>query len=202
MKKLAIMAILATAALAASAADISAVVKYDYDNASNAGTTVAANRSVVGLKYTLDGQLGAVDAGLANSRISLGNTTVNGVGYDVGYSNGVKLGAVGVNGRVGYTTYDIASIAGQHVSANAISYAAEVTYPLNSTFTAFAGVENLRGAVVAGPVTQYASANRYTIGTDIAVSKNTALRVGYARVDANGTGVVTNGLTTAFSYKF
>jgi hypothetical protein len=199
MKKLFIVAALALASVAATAGELSASVKYDYDRAEGS-PWLSGHRQVTGLKYNF-GALGAVDGGLAVSDVVVSSARVNGVGYDVGYSNGFKLGSLGFNGRVGYTHYGFAEFQGQNLSANVVSYKVEATLPLSAKVTTFVGAEHLDGQL-SGVSTDSASANRYTIGADFAVAKNTALRVGYARLDQNGDGRVGNGLTSAISYKF
>lgn len=226
MKKTLILATLALASLAASAVEVTGTVKYDYDRFENTPTWLSQHNVVVGAKVGF-GAAGAVDAGFVTNQIVTG-TRSNQVGYELGYSNGLKIGSLGLSGRIAYRHQDLnnAATAGSIVGvafANAIDgslnqtrYSVEVTYPLSSTVTGFVGGEHIStrtsgrllalatdGEVVVAAVVQGAvdtSANRFTVGADFVLSKNLSLRAGYAY--AKSEGYRSNGLTTAVSYKF
>jgi predicted porin len=199
MKNLAIIAILATVAGMASADEISAFVKNDYDTAAHTSTSV--DRAVVGAKYNFGGNLGAVDGGVALANVHVNSVSDNAVGYDIGYSNGVTVGPVALTGRIGYTHSNFNNVGYvRDISSNVAHYAVEAALPVTSVFTGFIGAERLHGQVYVDNLSGNGNANRYTAGTDIAVSKNVDVRVGYARTEFSGGNA--NGITTNVSYKF
>jgi hypothetical protein len=184
MKKTVFGAVLALAAVAASAADLTGFVKYDYDKAES--VALSNHLGAVGVKAAY-GAAGAVDVAVLGDRsYTPGRQTQ--AGYEIGYSNGVKLGAVGLNGRVAFAHLI-------ETKTDAFRVAAEGTLPVTQTVTAFAGVEHFRED-------NTAVANRFTVGADFAVSKAVSIRAGVARTNVTGSSLVGNGLTTAVSYKF
>jgi len=189
MKKLAIMAALVVSSMAASAVEYSAFTKYDYDRLSD-HHSVSAHRAVVGLKADFN-KWGALDAGVAHGRVSAFGHSENGNGYDIGYSNGVSIGKLGLSARVGASKFDDVKLR---------SLALEASHPLNDRVTGFIGAEHLRGTI--DGFSGHAGANRVTLGTNIALNTHTTFRVGYAHTDVNGSDLSGHGLTSALVYKF
>jgi hypothetical protein len=189
MKKLAIMAALVVTSIAASATDYSLFAKDDYDRIS--GHPISVNRAVVGAKADFK-QFGALDLGFADGRASYTSAhSSSGTGYDVGYSNGVSFGRLGFSGRVGASKFGEVRLR---------SLALEASYPFSQRVTGFVGAEHLRGTV--DHVRGHENAMRYTIGTNLGLTPNTTLRVGYARTEVNHSNASANGFTTALVYKF
>lgn len=201
MKK--IFATLALAALAtAASAQVTGSVKYDYDRVESGAVYGAGHRITTGLQYGLGGALGAVDAGFVAGQLVIGGNRANANGFDIGYSNGIKLGTVGLNGRVGYSELRSGRVQGIGSGVLArTSVAVEGTLPVTTTVTAIAGYEYSDIRVSGnGSLLADGSANRFTVGAEVAVTKNVSVRAVYARTRAEGQDA--NGLTTAVSYKF
>ena len=204
MKKSILFAALVLAA-SASFAQVTGFVKYDYDRAE--GTPqFSVHRSSTGLKYDFGNGAGAIDVATAGGQLVIGGDRVNGLGGDIGYSNGVKFGKFGLNGRIGYTRYEAGTVGtvGRNTHVESWHYSVEGSYPVSTAVVAFAGVEHINGKIsttIADEQLQYSSSgNRYTVGADIAVTDKLSARVGFARAVAFGhTG---NGITTALNYKF
>lgn len=199
----------------ASAGDLSTVVKYDYDRAQNLPVWASTHTGSAGLKYDIGGSIGAVDASAVGEELVSG-TRSNTIGYEVGYSNGLSIGPVGLSGRVGYRQLQANNVVvsysnvGVDLNGHLQSWrlSAEATLPVTSNVTGFVGFErDLNKATgtanfVSGSVKFDDS--RYTIGADVALTSRLSLRAGYAREQFNivSQQIHTNGLTTAVSYKF
>ena len=188
MKKFALAAALAIAATTASAG-VTAFATLDYDNA-NAGQGLnSAYEGVAGA--ALDTKFGTFDAGVVGRRVKAAGADES-LGFEVGYTNGLKLGAVGIKGRAAYGRVN------QVATGNTAYYslAAEAGLPLTSNVSAFVGYRHRNGL----NAETAAAANRYTAGVDVTLAKNIGVRVGYAH--SRVAGVTSNGLTSAVSYKF
>src|SRR3990167_364556 len=103
MKKTIVLAALALASVAASAAGLSAQVKYDYDRAEDSAVSLSGHRVTTSVKYDFGSFIGAVDGGFVAGQAVVDNNRVNVNGFDVGYSNGVTLGALTLGGRIGFS---------------------------------------------------------------------------------------------------
>lgn len=186
MKKLALIATLAMAATAASAADYSAFTTYDYDNVSGLNG-VALHRGTIGGKAGF-GKYGSVDAGITGVRLNAFGQHVTDQGLEVGYSNGLKFGKIGVNGRVAVGQLN-------ESNTDTLRLQVEGTYPVTASVTAVAGAEHLR-------TEGNADANRFIVGADVVLTKQVTARAAYARSNVIGAGGSTDGLSLGVNYKF
>lgn len=186
MKKLALIAVLALAAGAASAANYSAFTTYDYDNV-NSVSGVALHRGTAGVAAGF-GDYGIVDAAVVYDRANAFGQHENEHGFELGYTNGVKFGKIGVMGHVA-----AGRLTNSHT--NTLRVSVEGNYPVTSTVSAVAGLEHIR-------VDGDAVANRTILGADVAVTKDVSARVAYAHTNITGAPVNANGLSLAVNYKF
>lgn len=190
MKKIFATIVLASLATAASA-QLTGTAKYDFDRLE--GGAVTLHRGTVGLKYT--GAYGSVDGGAVSGqlRTDIGSITAN--GFEIGYSNSLKLGTITTTGRVGYS--ELRTSGGQ---LDRTSVSVEGSLPITKTVNGVVGYEynDLRlkafGGVAEG------TAHRYTVGADVALTKTVGLRALYAISRSEGENA--NGLTAALTYKF
>lgn len=195
MKKSLIAAALAAASFAASAG-VTGFVSYDYDRDLEKNKPwFSQHETIVGAK--LGTSLGTVDGGIVVRQLVTGVRDDN-LGFELGYTNGLKLGPVGVTGRVAYGRVNQVDTTGGGFTGNSEYYslAAEAALPVTSTVTAFAGFRHRNGLEADTP----AASNRYTVGADVTLTKSLGLRVGYAHT--RQAGLIFNGVTTAVSYKF
>ena len=188
MKKTLVLAALALASVAASAG-VTGTVSYDYDRANNGQGLRAQHEALVGASYAT--KLGTVDAGVIARRVNTG-VYDDALGFELGYSNGLKLGPVAVTGRAAYGRVN--QVAGGNTEY--YSLAAEGSMPVASNVSAFVGYRHRNGL----NADTAAATNRFTVGADVALSKQLSVRAGYAFT--KGASVNSNGLTTAVSYKF
>ncbi len=198
MKKTILIAALALASAAASAQGLSGTVKYDYDRFESVVPALSAHRVTTGLKYDF-GAVGAVDGGFVAGQLVAGGSRVNATGFDVGYSNGFSLGPVALTGRVGYSELNAGRIKDLTARVKTWSLGATAAYKLTQSVALVGGFEHLN-AKLDGSLGGDAIANRYTVGADFAIAKNTTVRAVYARTRAEGENA--NGLTAAVTYKF
>jgi hypothetical protein len=179
-------AALALVALATSAsATVTGFTTYDYDNANGS----SAYQQEVQVGVALGTKLGTFDGAVTGRRATAAAADDQG-GFELGYTNGLKLGAVSVKGRGAYGRFNQAT----NGNIEYYSLAAEAGLPLTSTVTGFAGYR-FRDFSGSG-----ATQNRFTVGADFALSKAVAVRAGYAFTKQNGVNL--NGLTTAVAVKF
>lgn len=190
MKKIFATLVLAAMATAASA-QLTGTAKYDFDRLEGGDITV--HRGTVGLKYT--GVYGAVDGAVASGqlRTPIGDNTAN--GFEIGYSNGLKLGQFTTTGRIGYS--ELRTTGG---GLDRTSLSVETSLPLTKSISGVAGYEYNDIRLKAFGQVAEDTANRFTIGADFAVTKNISLRALYAVTRTEGENA--NGLTAAVSYKF
>jgi hypothetical protein len=194
MKKLFTLAALALAVSAASAG-VTGFTTYDYDRANEGqGSWKSQHEAHVGAAVTT--KFGTVDAAVVGRQLVTTKRDDN-LGFELGYSNGLKLGPVAVAGRVAYGQINQVDTRTGGFSGNSAYYslAAEGSMKVNADVSAFAGYR-FRGDANGDTPLQ----NRFTVGADLAVAKNVSARVGYAFTKQ--AGVNYNGLTTALSYKF
>lgn len=194
MKKT-ILALTLMAATAAASANVTAFVKADYANA-NSGQPLHSQYEVAtgaALKTTL----GTLDAALLGQRIKT-RIEDDGLGFELGYSNGLKLGTVKVTGRVSYGRVNQlrTRVAGFKGNTEFYGIEAEAALPVTKGITAFVAARHRNGIDTDTP----AAANRLTVGADIAVTKGITARVGYSHTKQNNVNL--NGLTTAVTYAF
>jgi opacity protein-like surface antigen len=192
-KTFATLALLAIATTAS--AGVTAFTTYDYDRA-NEGQGAWKSQHEAHVGAALGTKFGTVDAAVVGRQL-VTNKRDDNLGFELGYSNGLKLGAVGLTGRVAYGQINQVDTKIGGFSGNSAYYslAAEASTPLASTVTGFVGYR-FRGDANGDTPLQ----NRFTVGADVALAKNVALRAGYAFTKQNGVNY--NGLTTAVSYKF
>jgi len=182
--------LLAAALLAATSAfaGVTGFTTYDYDNA-NDGQGALRYQQEVQVGAAVDTKLGTFDGSVSGRWATAVGTDGQG-GFELGYTNGLKLGPVALKGRAAYGRFN-------QVTAGNVEYyslAAEAGLPLTSTVTGFAGYRFRDLA------NSSATQNRFTVGADFALSKTVALRAGYAFTKQDGVNL--NGLTTAVAVKF
>jgi hypothetical protein len=183
-------------AVSASMAAPSVNISYDYDRA-NGGQAGWKSQHVVKTGVSLPTALGTVDASLVGQQLVTG-VRDNGAGFELGYTNGIKLGGFGLKGRAAYGRVNLIDVGGGGFSGNGQYYslAAEASMPVTKSVTGFAGYRYTHGLNANTPV----AADRFTVGADVALSKTVSLRAGYAFTEQAGFKM--NGLTTAISTKF
>lgn len=192
MKKL-ITAVALAASAAYATAGVSVFGTYDYDRVNSSGSYTEAH-----VGAALATKLGTFDAAVVGARINAGAYD-DALGFEVGYTNGLKLGAVSVKGRVGYGRLNqVDTVARGFTGANTEYYslAAEAGLPLTQSVSAFVGYRHRNGLDAQTPAAQ----NRYTAGVDVALTKSLAVRAGVAHT--RQAGAEASGVTTAVSYKF
>jgi hypothetical protein len=194
MKKYAILASLLIATSVASATALTGTVKYDYDRVES-GAFLAAHQGSVGLKFNA-GKLGSIDGSVVGAQL-VTSDRVNGTGYDVGYSNGVKLGKLGLSARVGFKRLAFDS-SKAHTSVR--EYSTEATYPITPVAVGFLGFEQLRASSDTAGVSSVGIANRASVGFEAPLYTNTTLRVGYVRTFTEGRA--SNGATVGLKFNF
>lgn len=192
MKKFA----LALAILAASTAASAQVVGFtSYDYLSRAGKAGDQQEASVGV--ALGTKYGTFDGAVVGNRYRLG-TDDKTLGFEVGYTNGLKLGSVDLDGRVAYGRKNQVAKTGI-LKENVQYYAleAEVSVPVTKAVTAFAGY-GTRQVFDSGKASL--SSNRVEAGLKVDLTKDLAIAAGYAHVTERGDKF--NGVTTAVAYKF
>lgn len=194
MKKTITALSLALAAVAASA-NVTAFATYDYNRDIESDKPwLSQHETHFGASYAH--RYGTFDGSLIGSQ-QVTSSRDNGTGFEIGYTNGIKLGPVTTTGRVGYGRINGLSQdagAGFSDTVEYLSLAVEGAMPLVENIGGFVGFRHRNG------LNDTPSANRFTIGVDLAVAKNVALRVGYAQTWQNGYDL--NGVTSAISYRF
>lgn len=194
LKKLLATLALSLASVSSFAAGPVIGATYDFDRANGDGYRGTHEAKVSIAQPT---SLGTFDAGLLGARYRGVRTTDDANGFELGYSNGLAVGRVGLTGRLGYGRMNQIDANGGGFTGNTNywSGAVEASTPVVGSLNAFAGYRHRNGF---GSALQ--AQNRYTLGVDYAVNKSVALRAGYAHT-RQGT-LVYNGLTTAATYNF
>jgi hypothetical protein len=193
MKKTITALSLALAAVTASA-NITAFATYDYNRDIESNKPwLSQHEANFGASYAH--RFGTFDASLIGSQ-QVTRDRDNGTGVEIGYTNGIKLGPVTTTGRVGYGRVNGVSQSGGGFddTTEYVSLGVEGALPLVENIGGFVGFRHRNG------MSDTPSANRFTIGVDLSVAKNVAVRVGYAQTWQNGYEL--NGVTTALSYRF
>jgi hypothetical protein len=191
MKKILIAASMAVFAISASAG-VTAFSAYDYQRVNGSNTYTEAR-----IGAAVDTKLGAFDATAVGARINTG-TYDDALGFEVGYTNGLKLGPIGLQGRLGYGRLNqVNTVGGGFTGANTEYYslAAEAVTPLMQNMSAFVGFRHRNGLDAQTP----AANNAYSAGVDVMFGK-VGVRVGATHVrqaSEKFTGVI-----TAVTYKF
>lgn len=230
MKKSLIALVVATTAFAANA-QVTGIVKYDYDRGSRSTDNISVHQSKIGVQYSI-GAFGVVDASAVVRQDAASVRSTN-PGFDLGYSNGVTLGLVNVAGRLGYTrvrgnvnqfaydpNYGLALGVFADGKLSRYSASVEVNLPITQRVSTFVGIEHQKDkwtgdALVAALFAPSVKAffidaegatvrertNRITVGVDFATTDKLSLRAGFVRGVGEG-DARSNGLTTAISYKF
>ena len=187
-----LLATLALVAFASTAsAGTTAFVGYDY----NAKAGGSGSTQEVAAGVAVDTKIGRFDGALVGNRYRAARED-DSLGFEVGYSNGVKLAAGNLAGRVGFGRKNQIDCAGGGFKGNLQYYTlgAEFTAPLTSNLGGFVGYQHKNGTN-----TVFAE-NRVSAGVDLALSKNASARVGYAYTTCGG--LTFNGVTTALAYQF
>lgn len=194
MKKTFAVFVLAAFTAVASAGPM-AFVTYDYDSANGNVALKSQQETQVGL--AVNTQLGTFDGSVVERQLLTG-VRDNGLGFEVGYTNGIKLGRVDLKGRAAYGRVNQLNTRGGGFTGNSQYYSlgAEASLPVTNTITGFVGYRFRDGLNAATPAVQ----NRFTIGADFAINENIALRAGYAFTKQ--AGQTFNGLTAAVAYTF
>lgn len=186
--KIALAAILAIAATTASAGPTAFVTAdHSFDDTSK-GTRFTSTEVATGAAFGT--KVGTVDGALLARRTSATRSD-DSLGFEVGYTNGLKVGGLNINGRAAYGRLN-------QVAAGNVAYyslAAEVTTPLAPNVTAFAGYRHRNGLNA-----ETTTANRVSAGVALALTKQVGVRIGYAHDQAGATS--TSGITTALTYGF
>ena len=181
MKKLAIIAMLALTAGAASAQSLSGFATYDYDRHTG-GTYMSVHEGHAGVK--LGTPVGSFDVAAVETQ-DVSASRVNNGGFEAGYSLGTTVAGLSLSGRASY---------GQVESDKYYGLEAVAKVPVASKLNIFGGYR-YRHALDHSTV----DTDRATVGVETTVAGVTAT-VGYARMISNQS--VFNGVTTAVSYKF
>ena len=195
MKKIIASLSLSLAAITSFAAGPVVGLTYDYNR---------ANTNAQGFNSYHQGQFnisqdigfGSVDGALILQR-DRGASTDSAHGFEVGYSNGLSFGQVGLKGRVAYGRLNgVDPNGGGFVgNQNYLSLGAEAAMPVTTSINGFVGYEHQKGFNTDTP-----AQNRFTGGVDYALNKQIAFRLGYAHT--RQAGFVYNGVTTGVSYAF
>lgn len=187
MKKTILAAAILGTAFAASAGT-TAFVNYDITQ-NNGGPQWEA---LVGVSQLT--QLGTFDGGLKRNRFVSSDRSN---GFEVGYSNGLKVNQVDLIGRVAYGRDNNIDAGGGGFTGNSQywSVGAEASTFLTTDLRGFVGYR-FRDRLNSDTPNQ----NRFTVGVDYAISKAITARVGYAYYRQVGQSF--NGLTTSVSYAF
>lgn len=188
MKKTALAAALAIAATTASAGTAFITADHVYDDAA---TRTRSTVTEVATGAAFGTKVGTVDGAIVARRTSTTRTD-EALGFEVGYSNGLKVGQVTVKGRAAYGRLN------QVATGNNAYYSlgAEASLPVAPNATAFAGYRHRNGLNSATTD----AANRFSTGIDLQLSKTVGARIGFVHDRAGAT--VANGITTALTYGF
>ena len=195
MKKLVVTAVFSACAFSASAAGLKVMSSLDYDSA-NAGQFFRSQYELSAGVATMT-RFGQVDGLLVSRQLnSVGRDEA--LGFEVGYSNGLKVGKVSLNGRAAYGRLNQVDTTGGGFSGNSQYYslAAEAVVPVTSKVNGYVGFRHRNGLTSETPATS----NRYSLGGEMALGKKTAVRLGYSHT--RSAGEVFNGLSTSVNYKF
>lgn len=190
MKKFITALTLVAAAATASAGDLTGIVKYDYDRVEHA-PFASLHQAKFGLAYA--GQHGAVDGSLVAAQ-QVGAGRVNGTGFELGYSNGLTIGKLGLTGRVGFTQVQFEPVGGR---SDVYSAAVRASYPLDAKHTAV-GEYEYRHYDIEGADPK--NANRFGAGVRVAVTDKVAVTGLAFRTRIDGRDA--NGLSVRLGYKF
>lgn len=193
MKKTLIAAALALSAAAASAG-VTVFGTYDYDRAEG-GALKTTTEAHVGA--AVDTKLGTFDASVVGARLNAGAYD-DALGFELGYTNGFKLGNVGLKGRAAFGRLNQVDTVVGGFSGNTKYYSlsAEAGLPVSSTLAGYVAFRHRNGLEADTPSAQ----NRYSVGADLTLAKNLAVRVGVNHTRSAGEKF--NGVSTAVSVKF
>ncbi len=176
MKNILAFAAIASLSATAFAASPTVDASFSRDYGSETKLTVAQPTNI-----------GTFDIGLLSTRYNQFRGHDKSSGYELGYSNGTKIGPVALTGRLGYGRLtDVEGGGGFDQSTNYVSYGAEAKLPLSSNVAAYANYRhrNPRGD---GPVQ-----NRVQAGAEFAVARGVSARLGVSharQLKDEGTGV-------------
>lgn len=193
MKKIITAVALLSVVTLASAATPGLVGYAAYEANNAAGRHGTTQELSTGLAYT--NLYGTFDGSIVGNRYTLGRNDST-LGFEIGYSNQVKLPVGALIGRVGYgRKNDVNSKAGTfNENVQYYNLGAEYQLPLSTNITGFAGFRHENAMDSASYVE-----NRVSAGADFALTKKVNARVGVTHSTGGNTY---NGITTAISYKF
>jgi hypothetical protein len=193
MKKTLLALALAATTFAASAG-VTAFTTYDYSVAEHGAWQ---SQHEVHLGAAVDTKLGTVDAAVVGRQL-VTSTRDNNLGYEIGYSNGLKIGKIGFTGRAAYGRVNQVDLKTGSSSGNNQYYslAAEASAPVVDGTSAFVGYRMRNGLNSATPAVQ----NQVSLGLDFKVAKSSTLRTGFTAATQNGG--TSYGATTGLSVKF
>lgn len=187
---LTIAAILATASVSAHAAGTTAFANYEFGRAE--GGTGVQYEMIVGASQLTT--VGTFDLGLKHNRFTSKDRSN---GFEIGYSNGIRVGQVDLQGRVAYGRDNNIDAGGGGFTGNSQywSVGAEASTPLTTDVRGFVGARH-RNALNSDTPNQ----NRYTVGVDYSITKALTVRAGFAHYRQDR--IKFNGVTTGVSYAF
>lgn len=195
MKKIVLAAAIVAFSVSASA-KLGAFVDVEYDNA-NSGQALNSQYEVrTGVTYAT--KLGMVDGALLGKRIR-SNIDDNGLGFEIGYTNGLQVGPVAVTGRLGYGRVNrIETTGAGGFSGNSEYYSIGVqgALPVTKTLTATAGFRHRNALDADTP----AAANRFAVG--LSFSPLSKLTINTALTHTRQAGVQFNGLAVNTNLSF
>jgi hypothetical protein len=193
MKKIIIIAGLLSVVTLASASSTGLVAVAAYEANFAAGRYGSTQELSTGLAYT--NMCGTFDGSIVGNRYTLGKNDST-LGFEIGYSNQVKLPVGVLVGRVGYGRKNDVNYSAGTFNQNLqyYNFGAEYQFLILANITGIAGVRH-ENAVDSVPYIE----NRILIGADFALTNKVNARVGITHSTGGNTY---NGITTAISYKF
>lgn len=172
---------------AVSSAAIVGTTQYTFSHA----TSGSIQELQTGLK--VDTPIGKLDGAVVGDRYHFGKVD-NVLGFELGYSNDLKLGAGSLAGRVAYGRKNLVNVDGVYSkNLQYISLSGEFHAPITKVITGYTGYEHRR--VLGGTVE-----NRLSAGAEFNLTKSLSTRVGYQHASIAGKNF--NGLVTSVSYAF
>ena len=194
MKKLIVTSIFAAASFSA-AAGVTGFTGLNYDRA-NSGQFMRSQYELTA-GASMPTKFGTVDGALVATQLnSVGRD--DGLGFEIGYSNGLKFGKVSLTGRAAYGRVNQVDTLGGGFAGNTQYYSlgAEASMPVAKNVTGFVGFRHRNGLDADTP----AASNRYSLGADVLLNKKSTVRLGYTHT--RQASETLNGFTTSINYKF
>lgn len=206
MKRILAIAAIALAALVPTAQAQLLVGKptvslgYDYANAN--GETKLKNTQEATLRVAQDTKIGTFDvAGIMRNVNGQNLGSDSSQGFEVGYGLKGDLHGLGLKSRIAYGQVNgiqkkgIAALTGQTANGDYASFEVEASRPVTANITGFVGYRFRHGLQADVP-----NQSRSYFGADVGLTDKIGLRVGFTHDRQNDR--ISNGVTTAVSYKF